>query len=191
MRGGDEETSSCAVRVSCGGGGGGGERGRGRRIGTRGTASRGERANRCTCTACEKDTWYRRRLAECVEPVRCVVGVITRCRRIVHASPAVVCSDTIYEMPDDSENLCPDRALLARRRCRSTPHPSGQPSACSRCSSPQCTPATGIFAVVRMQSIITQIRLHRRAWGNSRRGAGPALRNQSDSLRVTQWNPSR
>lgn len=48
----------------------------------------GERANRCTYTH-KKDTWYRRRrrLAECVEPVRCaacgVPGVITRCRRIV------------------------------------------------------------------------------------------------------------
>ena len=143
----------------------------------------------------KKDTWYRRRrrLAECVEPVRCV-----RRAWCDHAVP----KNRHAPRPLYALTPCTNR-LTTRKICALTGHcchhavvaprliPSGQPSAYSRRSNPQCTPATGIFAVVRMQSIITQIRLHRRAWGNSRRGAGPALRNQSDSLRVTQWNPSR
>ena len=93
--------------------------------------------------------------------------------------------------------------LTTRRNCALTGHccrdavvaprliTSHRPSACSRRRIALCTPASGIFAVVGMQSIITQIRLHRGAWGNTRRGADLALRNQSDSLRVTQSNPSR
>ena len=60
------------------------ELGRGRRVLEYCRCRAGGRANRCTYTH-KKDTWYRRRRrqAECVEPVRCVSGVITRCRRIV------------------------------------------------------------------------------------------------------------
>ena len=62
------------------------ELGRGRRVLEYCRWVQGRRASQQThIHTHKKDTWYRRRrrLAECVAPVRCVSGVITRCRRIV------------------------------------------------------------------------------------------------------------
>ena len=109
--------------------------------------------------AYEKDTWYRRRrLPVCVRA--CAVRV---CDHAVpknrHASPTVVSSSTrpcLIRKPDDSTIRA-----LAGHSCRDTvvalrviaPH---QPRACSGREIPPCTPASRMFVVVKMQSIIRQ-----------------------------------
>ena len=183
LGGGDEETSSRAVRVSCGGG----ERGleycmvQGRRAGqqiherrtpsTAAAISGPSVSSRCGAS--------RRVWCDHAEP------------KNRHAPRPLCLPTTIYGCLTTRRiraltGHCCHGAVVAPRLAA-----SHQPSTCSRHRSPPCTPASGIVAVVRTQSIFTQIRLHRGAWGSTRRGPDPALRNRSDSLRVTRWNPSR